>query len=321
MQKIWTFLLMSFVATQLWAQGNNISVGGTVHNADTKSPLANAIITLNIMGGYNQFSTTTDSNGEFTFIISGTIIPGEYPISIEKEGFYTRTGFLLIQEGIRLPYYLKPKPDSVAAIPKIAVNITDTVLNESADNNLVFLLDASGSMNEENKINILKTAMKYLLTLYRPQDRVAIVTYSDEAQIYMASSNISSLLVIQNTIDSLKCVGKTEGGKGLDLAYKVLLKNYIPDGNNKVILVTDGLFSSTSSKSGKTMEKLILNSIEKKMKLSVFSVGRVSQKVKDHLGRMATMGGGNYAHLTNEEEAIIQMLKEAGFDVVHSNTE
>lgn len=304
----WIFLLTLLPFLSKFAEANSITVTGQVTDVESKLPIQGAKMTLFLMSGYNQEVAFTDSTGNFVFNVNSAIMPGYYNVKIEKEGYYTPTGFMLVRDGENNVFTLKPKP----VIEEI-YQAEDSVAVITADNNLVFLLDVSGSMNDPNKIDILKVAMKYLLTLYRPQDKVAIVTYADIAKIHLKTSTISNIGFIQESIDSLKCEGKTEGGRGLDLAYKVLLKSFIANGNNKVILVTDGLFTSTSNKTGSTMDKLILASLKKKMNLSVFAVGDISQKVIDHLERLSKMGGGHFAHLTSEDEAIKQMILEAGF--------
>jgi Mg-chelatase subunit ChlD len=306
----WIFVLTLLPFLSNFAIANSITVTGQVTDVVTKLPITGVKLTLKISEGYNQEVVFTDSLGNFVFQISSAIMPGYYNVKIEKEGYYSPTGFMLVRNGENNVFTLKPKP-----VVEEIYQSEDTVAVITADNNLVFLLDVSGSMNDPNKIDILKVAMKYLLTLYRPQDKVAIVTYSDNAKVYMPTSTIGNISFIQQSIDSLKCEGKTEGGRGLDLAYKVLLKSFIANGNNKVILVTDGLFTSTSNKTGSTMDKLILASLKKKMNLSVFAVGDISQKVIDHLERMSKMGEGHFAHLTSEDEAIKQMILEAGFKV------
>ncbi|MCK5703930.1 MAG: von Willebrand factor type A domain-containing protein, partial [Cyclobacteriaceae bacterium] len=131
--------------------------------------------------------------------------------------------------------------------------------------NLVFLVDVSGSMQSVNKLPLLKSAFKMLVEEMRDKDRVAIVVYAGAAGLVLPSTSGREKEKIMNALDRLTAGGSTAGGAGIKLAYEVALENFIEEGNNRIILATDGDFNIGSS-SNAEMERLI----EKKREHGVF---------------------------------------------------
>lgn len=282
----------------------DISFSGKILDMDSKEEIENAQIQIFVKGSTEIIQTKTDSNGFYTLTLPKNWIEMEYSLSLTHENYYTVNGVVLVKDGATRDFYMKK-----IAIPSPQI----TIIKEDPlpTSNLVFLIDVSASMNEENKIDMLKIALKQLASLLRPSDKVSIVVYSTDARIYMKTTTGDNVTKIHAAIDSLTCKGITMGGLGLDLAYTVAKKNYIKGENNKVILVTDGKFTSTETKQYNTMEKLIKKMYSKKIALTVFSFGRLMPKTKENLKKLSDLGGGTYAHIENEEMAIEEMIDEA----------
>lgn len=273
---------------------------------DTKQPIESAEISIFIKGTNSNFSSKTDSLGKYIIDLPGTWVEGEYSMNIVHGLYYTVNGIVLVKDEAIRDFYVKQIPSNIKTV--------DIPILEEAPmptSNLVFLIDVSKSMNEDGKIDMLKIALKKLASLLRNSDKVSIVTYSTTASVYMRTTPGDNLEKINSAIDDLTCYGITMGGLGLDLAFSVAKKNYIKDANNKVILVTDGKFTSTESKQYKTMEKLISKMRSKKIALTVFSFGNLVDKTKDNLRKLSEIGGGTYAHIDNEKLAIEEMVDEA----------
>ena len=126
--------------------------------------------------------------------------------------------------------------------------------------NLVFLIDVSGSMSDHNKLPLLKSSMKMLVGELDENDRVAIVVYAGAAGLVLPSTPVSEKEKIIAALDQLSAGGSTAGGAGIKLAYKVAAQNLIEDGNNRVILATDGDFNVGESSTA-AMVELILRCI------------------------------------------------------------
>ncbi|KRD12916.1 hypothetical protein ASE21_03140 [Flavobacterium sp. Root901] len=167
--------------------------------------------------------------------------------------------------------------------------------------NLVFLIDVSGSMGDMNKLPLLKQSMKILVNELRPKDKVAIVVYAGAAGMVLPPTSGDEKKTIINALDQLQSGGSTAGGAGIELAYKIAAENFIKNGNNRVILATDGDFNVGTS-SNSDMEKLI----EEKRKTGVFltCLGYGMGNYKDSkMEVLADKGNGNYAYIDNIQEA------------------
>ncbi|MBI3134963.1 MAG: von Willebrand factor type A domain-containing protein [Bacteroidetes bacterium] len=179
-------------------------------------------------------------------------------------------------------------------------------------NNLVFLLDVSGSMASENKLPLLKKSFRLLVDELRNQDRVAIVVYAGAAGVVLesTSANNENKIKILEALDALESGGSTAGGQGIQLAYKVAEQNFIDGGNNRVILATDGDFNVGVSSDGE-MQRLI----EEKRNTGIFltCLGFGMGNYKDSkLEVLADKGNGNYAYIDNLLEAKKVLVTEMG---------
>jgi len=176
--------------------------------------------------------------------------------------------------------------------------------------NLVFLLDVSGSMEDPNKLPLLKSAFGLLVNELRAQDHVAIVVYAGAAGVVLESTPGDRKERIMQAIDNLEAGGSTAGGEGLKLAYQIAEKNFVKGGNNRIILATDGDFNVGESSNG-GMERLI----EKERGLGVFitvlGFGMGNYK-DDKMEIIADKGNGNYAYIDNLQEARRVLVKEFG---------
>ncbi len=167
--------------------------------------------------------------------------------------------------------------------------------------NLVFLLDVSGSMNQPNKLPLVKEAMKILLEQLGAKDRVAIVTYAGASGLALPSTPADRQRDIREAIDELRPGGTTNGEAGIQLAYDIAKANLIPGGANRVILATDGDFNI-----GVTSRDELLRLIEEKAKSGVFLtvLGFGMGNLKDAtLEQLADKGNGTYGYIDDEREA------------------
>lgn len=167
--------------------------------------------------------------------------------------------------------------------------------------NLVFLIDVSGSMSSANKLPLLKQSFKILVDKLREEDRVAIVVYAGAAGLVLPSTSGKEKSKIMASLDLLQAGGSTAGGEGIKLAYKVAKENFIKEGNNRVILATDGDFNIGAS-SDAEMVSLIEDKRKDGVFLTVLGFGMGNYK-DSKMEKISNAGNGNYAYIDNIMEA------------------
>ena len=176
--------------------------------------------------------------------------------------------------------------------------------------NLVFLIDVSGSMNNENKLPLLKRAFKMLINELRQEDRVSMVVYAGAAGKVLESTPGDEKQKILEALDNLSAGGSTAGGEGLKLAYKIARENFMKEGNNRIILATDGDFNVGVSSTSE-MERLVEEERESGIFMSVLGFGTGNIK-DDKMEVIADKGNGNYSYIDNLQEARKVFISEFG---------
>ena len=184
-------------------------------------------------------------------------------------------------------------------------------IDDYAANNVLFLIDVSSSMAKENKIELLKASLKSLTAALRDIDRVAIIAYNQKTKVILQSISGDNKSSILEAIDSLETSGLTYGVNGLQTAYELLQYFYIGEGNNQIILATDGLFSSanasmTENELNKEVRKQANN---KGIKLSVIGFGQ-DEEGKKLMQKLANNGEGQFIQIRNPWEARTVLVDE-----------
>lgn len=176
--------------------------------------------------------------------------------------------------------------------------------------NLVFLIDVSGSMSDQNKLPLLKQAFKLLVDQIRPQDKISIVVYAGAAGVVLSPTSGNNKIKIKEALDALQSGGSTAGGEGINLAYKLAQDNFMPKGNNRIILATDGDFNVGASSEGE-LQRLVEEKRKGGVFLSILGFGMSNYK-DSHIETLADKGNGNYAYIDNIQEAQKVFIHEFG---------
>jgi Ca-activated chloride channel homolog len=181
--------------------------------------------------------------------------------------------------------------------------------------NLVFLIDTSGSMADLNKLPLLKAGLKLMVEKLTENDRLGIVVYSNDTREALPSTPCHRKEAIFAAIDGLKAEGGTNGGAGIQLAYKMATDNLIKGGTNRVLLATDGDFNV-----GLTKEQLLAQS-EERAKTGVFLsvLGFGEGNLQDEfMEQLADKGNGNYSYIDSIDEARKVLVRQlsATLDVI-----
>lgn len=211
----------------------------------------------------------------------------DYPQPIGNQPFSVTT------EAAVAPWNAKHK------IVSIGLQGKKVSLDDVPPSNLVFLLDVSGSMNDARKLPLLKDALRILANQLTAKDRVAIVAYAGGSGLVLDSTNNRGEIL--SALNRLEAGGSTNGGQGIQLAYRVALDNFIQGGNNRVILATDGDFNV-----GLQNDNELVSLIEAKRRTGIslsvlgFGTGNTNDSMME---KLADKGNGNYAYIDSQEEA------------------
>lgn len=172
-------------------------------------------------------------------------------------------------------------------------------------NNIIFLVDVSSSMKDTSKLKVMQYALHHLIEVLRPSDKVTFITYADSVKILREGLSGKDKEVLNEVVDNLKAKGLTKGNKAILFSLDVALKNYIPNGNNQIILATDGKFRFYPD----DQKLYIFKQGEKQVKLSTMAFGNDKDALKN-LKEIAEIGKGNYIHIKNRSKAKEQLLEE-----------
>lgn len=191
---------------------------------------------------------------------------------------------------------------------RIGVKAKEIASDNLPASNFVFLIDVSGSMY--GRLDLVKSSMKLLVNNLRDRDRVAIVVYAGAAGEVLPSTPGSDKQKIREALDKLTAGGSTAGGAGIKLAYNVARNNFIPNGNNRIILCTDGDFNVGVS-SAEGLESLIETERKSGVFLTILGYGMGNYKDKK-MQVLAEKGNGNHAYIDNMQEANKVLVNEFG---------
>ena len=184
---------------------------------------------------------------------------------------------------------------------RIGLKAREVASGKRPDSNLVFLLDVSGSMADQNKLPLVKESMTLLVDQLRESDQVAIVVYASDTSVFLKSTSGDQKEKLRHAIERLHAGGSTNGASGIQLAYQTAKESYIKGGINRVILATDGDFNV-----GITNRGDLTRLIEEKAKSGIFlsALGFGMGNYKDAtLEMLANKGRGNYAYIDTLNEA------------------
>ncbi|MCB0076474.1 MAG: VWA domain-containing protein [Anaerolineales bacterium] len=191
---------------------------------------------------------------------------------------------------------------------QIGIQGVDVATEDLPPSNLVFLLDVSGSMNDANKLPLVKQGFRLLVDQLTERDRVAIVVYAGSSGLVLPPTSGADKATIMAAIDNLDAGGSTAGGEGIQLAYDVAQESFIDGGNNRVVLATDGDFNVGPSSDGELV-RLIEEKREAGVFLSILGFGTGNYK-DSKMEQLADKGNGNYAYIDGIREAEKVLVSE-----------
>lgn len=197
---------------------------------------------------------------------------------------------------------LSPAPwNSEHSLLRVALQARRIPVEEIPPCNLVFLIDISGSMQDENKLPLVKESLKLLARRMRSQDRISIAVYAGSAGLVLEPTPGNKTERILRAIDDLESGGSTAGSEGIRLAYEEARRGFIKGGSNRVILATDGDFNVGPSSDGELV-RLIEEERKAGIFLTVLGFGMGNYQ-DSKMQKLADTGNGNYAYVDSLAEA------------------
>ena len=188
-----------------------------------------------------------------------------------------------------------------AKLIKIGIQAQDLAKKELPPANLVFLVDVSGSMDEPDKLPLVKKTLRILTEQLRPQDKVTLITYADGEALVLPPTSGDNKDEILRAINKLQAGGSTAGESALKMAYEQAQKAYVKNGINRILLATDGDFNVGVS-STDALKSMVAEKRKSGISLTTLGFGTGNYN-EDMMEQIADAGDGNYSYIDNEKEA------------------
>ena len=188
-----------------------------------------------------------------------------------------------------------------AKLIKIGIQAQDLVKKELPPANLVFLVDVSGSMDEPDKLPLVKKTLRILTEQLRPQDKVTLITYADGEALVLPPTSGDNKDEILRAINKLQAGGSTAGESALKMAYEQAQKAYVKNGINRILLATDGDFNVGVADT-EALKSMVAEKRKSGISLTTLGFGTGNYN-EDMMEQIADAGDGNYSYIDNEKEA------------------
>lgn len=302
----------------------------TAHLYNSKLSSATTNLKVESTGSLSVLGESYTNLIENTFIIADKYPETGFALNVDKasysnirrfisNGMFVPTDAIRIEEMLNYFNFSRPEdkslstrfhcrsklttcpwnPDSRLLFLNIAAPKLD--LQSIPPSNLVFLIDISGSMDKPNRLPLLQSAFKLLVENMRSIDTITVVTYGGGVGIALPPTGGNNKKKIKEAIDSLTASGDTPGESAIRIAYDLAKKTFIKEGNNRVILATDGDFN-VGQTSEKELEDMIVGFRQTGIYLTCLGVGMGNYK-DSKLETLAKKGNGNFAYIDNLQEA------------------
>ena len=169
-------------------------------------------------------------------------------------------------------------------------------------------MDVSGSMKEDGKMEKLKSSIRRLVMMLREVDVLTLIAYNSDSWVVLPPTPVTDNLAIVALVDSLQPYGYTNGVKGMESAYESLEKQLIPNGNNQLIIATDGMFNSSRFSENDAMQLVKANS-DKGIVLSIIGFGD-DKEAGRMMKRLADLGAGSFLQVKGNEDPTDLLAEE-----------
>lgn len=305
-----------------------------VVDAETNAPIKDAEVDF-IQNGVKAQTITTNKKGQHTkkqelgyyyFVADHPdYFPNELGAYVNRKNNLIiipleRSEELIAEKPVEIedPFEVEPIEEEPLEVEHVTTEIDTTPVDDNyielypefplaeyKPNNIVFLLDVSSSMKGMGKIDLLKASMIELTKILRPIDQITLVAYASQAKVIMETTSVENVDTLISIIQSLKPKGLTAGGEGMNLAYSKACNAFIHEGNNQIIMATDGVFNMGDENVNKLAKKF------KKKGVTVSVIGIKNKEFDEQkMRKLSEDGGGNYVNIENFEQAQKTLIEE-----------
>jgi Ca-activated chloride channel family protein len=292
-----------------YPQPNNEEYGHFVENEFT-TPTADPLSTFGVDVDTASYSNTRR-------FLNDRQLPPPESVRIEELINYFSYDYPLPKAGdpVSMTTHLMTSPwNSRNLLLHVGLRTQPIAAEDLPPSSLTFLIDVSGSMSPADRLPLIQQALQMLVRQLRPQDRVSLVVYAGNTGVVLPPTSGRDQQTILDAIGRLSAGGSTNGAAGIRLAYQMARQAFLPKGNNRVILATDGDFN-VGVQSDEELVRLIEQERQSGVFLSVFGVGRDNLK-DSKMEKLADHGNGTYAYLDSLSEARKVFVQELGATLV-----
>ncbi len=284
-----------------------------VVDKETGKPIANSEITISQdQKTVKKFLTRNEG------LATQSIDIAYYSIEANAKGYQTQKIYSYINsQNSRFRFELNKDPNAkIETVEEVTISpdSTENILDQSIalpeslfkPNNIVFLVDVSTSMSTGDKMELAKLALNSLASVLRPIDVVTVISYAGDTEILIENSTGSNKEEIIQIVNDMKAYGMTAGANGFQRAYQMIKKYEIVDGNNQLIVITDGAFKTTDQAS---INKLVKRYVRRNYKTSIVGI-KANNYAMENLKEVTQIGAGTYVSVKTTEEAESAILEE-----------
>jgi Ca-activated chloride channel homolog len=266
--------------------------------------------------GYLHLRLQTNETGR----VSQEARIGFFEIKAEKQGYFPASLHSYINKRnnkftlrLKRDENFNPKTDALYIPPADSVVAEEKpqeneLLPESlySPNNIVFLLDISGSMKVGDKMDLMRKALSELTGTLRPVDQITLVSYADQAKVILPTHSGADKSEIIDAVANLRADGKTSGTKGFKRSFDILRKTFKENGNNQLIVITDGAFRPEDQEG---IEKLVKRAAQRRMRTTTVAI-KGSNYALETLAALSQAGNGSFLQLNSMDEAEEALIEE-----------
>lgn len=275
-----------------------------IYDAETKQPIEGGVFKVE-EDGYLHLKLKTNKDGK----VSNEARIGFYLLTAEAKGYKSQQKTSYINSiNSRFVFYLEREREQEQEREEQDLVEESVLLPESKfrPNNVVFLLDVSGSMGVGDKLELMQLSLNELLDVLRPVDRVALVSYANNAQVLVQTTSGDNKTSVITSVTDIQTGGKTSGAKGFKKSFQMLRKSLISEGNNQLVVITDGAFAVEDQKA---IEKIVKQSARKGFKTTVVAI-KANSYAKDYLGLVSQLGNGSFLQIEDSNSAKAILVEE-----------